>query len=140
MPQPSGWGAGNTRQTKSPVTQHMDRLEVRTGIDLVRLAEFQHSLQDGGEALLRRLFHPSEVQGASVERLAGIFAAKEAAYKALSLPKGDWHVIEIRYTPDGKPSLAFGPEYDASRVVSCDLSISHHGEYVVASVVALLRA
>jgi holo-[acyl-carrier protein] synthase len=118
----------------------VEKLEVKTGIDLVRLAEFQRSLQGGGEALLRRLFHPSEAQGASVERLAGIFAAKEAAYKALALPKGNWHVVEVRHVTDGKPYLAFAPEYDASHILSCDLSISHHGEYVVASVVALLRA
>ncbi|MBI4201824.1 MAG: holo-ACP synthase [Chloroflexi bacterium] len=117
----------------------MNRLEVKTGIDLVDLEEFYRSLQSGGEAMRRRLFHPSESEGASVERLAGIFAAKEAAYKALGLPEGDWHVIEVRHSPQGRPYLVFAPEYDASRVLSCDLSISHHGGYVVASVVALLR-
>lgn len=117
----------------------MEKLEVKTGVDLVNLEEFQRSLYAGGDAFLRRLFHPSEANGASLERLAGIFAAKEAAYKALALPKGNWHVVEVRHAPEGKPYLAFGPEYDASRIVSCDLSISHHGGYVVASVVALVR-
>ncbi len=118
----------------------MEKLEVKTGVDLVNLAEFQRSLSAGGDAFLRRLFHPSETQGASVERLAGVFATKEAAYKALVLPKGNWHIVEVCHTTGGKPYLAFAPEYDASRILSCDLSISHHGGYVVASVVALVRA
>lgn len=54
---------------------------VRTGIDLVRLAEFGQSLEQGGEIFLRRLIHPSEAVGASLERLAGVFAAKEAALR-----------------------------------------------------------
>lgn|GEM_PF-808304 len=117
----------------------MENLEVRTGIDLVSLEEFQRSIQAGGEAMLLRLFSPAESQHAGLERLAGVFAVKEAAYKALALPKGNWYVVEVRHTPEGKPYLAFAPEYDASRIASCDVSISHHGGYVVASVVALLR-
>ncbi len=117
----------------------MDRLEIRTGIDLVHLEEFQDTLRAGGDAFLRRVFHPSESSGASLERLAGVFAVKEAAYKALALPKGNWHMVEVRHTPEGRPSLVFAPEYDASRIVSCDVSISHHGGYVTANVVALVR-
>ena len=75
-----------------------------------------------------------------MERLASVFAAKEAAYKALALPKGNWHIVEVCHASEGKPYLAFAAEYDASPILSCDLSISHHGGYVVASVVALLRA
>lgn len=48
-------------------------------------------------------------------------------------------MVEVRYSKDGKPYLVFAPEDDASPILSCDLSISHHGDYVVASVVALLR-
>ena len=51
-------------------------LRVRTGIDLVAIERFAGSLQRGGEAFRRRLFHPPEAQGASTERLAAIFAAK----------------------------------------------------------------
>ncbi|MBI4338816.1 MAG: 4'-phosphopantetheinyl transferase superfamily protein [Chloroflexi bacterium] len=117
----------------------MENLEVRTGIDLVSLEEFQRSLTAGGDAFRRRLFHPSEAQGASSERLAAVCAAKEAVFKALALPKGNWHVVEVRHTPEGKPYLAFASEYDASHILSIDLSISHHGNYVVAVVVALVR-
>ncbi len=117
----------------------MERLAVRTGIDLVEMAAFQRAVQRGGDAFLRRVFHPSETAGAGSERLAGIFAAKEAAFKALALPKGDWHVVEVRHDQAGRPFLAFAPEFDSSHIVSCDVSISHAGGYAAACVMALVR-
>ena len=117
----------------------MEDLRVVTGVDLVKLEEFGKALKRGGDAFRRRLFHPSEADGAGLERLAGIFAVKEATYKALGLPKGNWHIIEVGHTGEGRPYLTFAPEYDTSHVVSCDVSISHSGDYLVASVVALVR-
>ena len=114
-------------------------LQVRTGVDLVVIAEFAGALERGGDAFRRRMFHPSEEAGASVERQAAIFAAKEAAFKALALPAGDWLVVEIVHTPAGRPVIRFVSEYDSSHIVSCDLSISHAGDYAVASVVALVN-
>ncbi len=116
----------------------MERLSVRTGIDLVELSAFQTTVSQGGEAFLRRVFHPSETEGAGDERLAGIFAAKEAAFKALALPRGDWHAVEVRHDATGRPFLVFGSEVGSSRIVSCDVSITHAGNYVVACVMALV--
>ncbi len=113
--------------------------KVRTGVDLVAIALFERSLRRGGEPFRRRLFHPTEAAGASPERLAGVFAAKEAAFKALELPAGHWHVVEVVHRPDGRPCLRFAPEYDASRIASLDVSITHDDTYAFASVVALLH-
>lgn len=113
--------------------------QVRTGIDLVHLEEFRRSLESGGEIMLRRLFHPTEASAAPIERLAGIFAAKEAAFKALGLPRGNWHIVEIKYNSENRPFITFTPEFDHPHIISIDLSITHSGEYAVASVVALLR-
>ena len=112
---------------------------IRTGIDMVRLADFEKSLKQGGETFLQRLFHPTEAAGASLQRLAGVFAAKEAAYKALDLPKGDWHALEIQHDNEGKPSIILSPYVDKDGLLSCDVSISHSGDYAVANVVALWR-
>ena len=112
---------------------------MRTGIDLVNLEEFRGTLERGGESLLHRLFHPSEIAGAPMERLAGIFAAKEAAFKALGGPQGQWHVVEIVHTQEGRPSITFAPEYDTSRILNVDLSITHSGQYAIASIVALMK-
>ena len=113
-------------------------LRVRTGIDLVVIEQFAGSLQRGGEAFRRRLFHPPEVAGASTERLAGIFAAKEAAFKALELPAGNWLLLEIRHSAAGRPWIRFDSGYDDAHIMSCDLSITHAAGHAMASVVALL--
>src|SRR3990167_5289439 len=99
--------------------------QVRTGIDLVKLEEFRHSVESGGEIMLRRLFHPSETSAAPIEKLAGIFAAKEAIFKALSLPRGNWHIVEIKYNSESRPCIAFTPEFELSHIISIDLSITH---------------
>jgi phosphopantetheinyl transferase (holo-ACP synthase) len=43
-----------------------------------------------------------------------MFAAKEAAFKALKLPLGDWHVLEIGHEPSGRSQAALGPDYDSA--------------------------
>jgi phosphopantetheinyl transferase (holo-ACP synthase) len=63
----------------------------------------------------------------------------EAAFKALELPLGDWHVLEIGHEPSGRPQIALRPDYDASDVVDIHLSISHVGGIAVASVVVLVQ-
>ncbi len=114
-------------------------IEVRTGVDLVSVGEFRQALERRGETMRDRLFAPAELVDAGVERLAGMFAAKEAAFKALALPKGDWHVLEIEHDGEGRPYIEFAERYDSSHIVSLDLSISHTDEYAVASVMVLVR-
>ncbi|MBM2831770.1 MAG: acpS [Dehalococcoidia bacterium] len=117
----------------------VEGFQVKTGIDLVKLDEFRRSLESGGETMLKRLFHPSEASADSLERLAGIFAAKEAAFKALGMPRGNWHIVEIKYDREGKPGIIFAPEFDRSLIISVDVSIAHAGEYAIACVTALVR-
>jgi phosphopantetheine--protein transferase-like protein len=119
--------------------EHLDNYGVRTGIDIVVVEDFRRSLERGGEAMRRRLFSPTELAGANIESMAGIFAAKEAAFKALELPLGDWHVLEIGHEPSGRPQIALRADYDSSDVVDIDLSISHAGGIAVASVVVLVQ-
>ncbi len=118
-------------------SQEHREFTIRTGVDLVRLGDFAKSLEQGGETFLRRLFHPSEIADASLDRLAGVFAAKEAAFKALDLPKGDWHVLEVQQDDRGRPFIILSQSVDTDGLLSCDVSISHSGDYAVASVVAL---
>ena len=104
------------------------------------IEEFRGSIEPRGEVMRRRLFLRSEAADASPERLAGISAAKEVAFKALGLPPGDWHVLEIRTSSNGRPYIEFNRGHDASHIADIDVSISHSGGYAMASVVApLLR-
>jgi phosphopantetheinyl transferase (holo-ACP synthase) len=71
-----------------------------------------------------------------VERVAGVFAAKEAAAKALELPLGIWLELEITWEDSGKPVLLLSERLGA-QVLSSDISISHSSDHVVAVCVLL---
>jgi holo-[acyl-carrier protein] synthase len=69
------------------------------GIDLVSVAQIEHSLIGHGDRFLTRVYTPRErsESGGNVGRLAARFAAKEATMKALG--RGDegfgWRSIEV---------------------------------------------
>lgn len=89
---------------------------VGLGMDLVEVARIERLLDgEKGERALRRLFTEREVgyarrRPSPAQHFAARFAAKEAAYKALS---GDdevaravgWRDIEVVHTEDGRPTL-----------------------------------
>ncbi|EIW82372.1 4'-phosphopantetheinyl transferase [Coniophora puteana RWD-64-598 SS2] len=89
-------------------------------------ATFSHIHEEGTETRKTRF-------------LAVRWAVKEAAYKALFPVKPTWK--ELTYssaTKGGKPTLFYTPQNNfASR--NLHVSVSHDGEYVVASVVAELH-
>lgn len=95
------------------------------GIDIVFLDEFKKQADLGGSIFLERLFSVGELQNERLEHRAGLFAAKEAVMKALSLAPGAWQEICIAYRDNGQPyALVAGEEVS--------LSIAHHGDYAVA--------
>ena len=104
---------------------------MKTGIDIVHIDK----IKELGDAAKQRVFSPKELENSNAEHLAGIFAAKEAFFKALEMnPK--WLNIEVNYKENGKPYLNLLHEYGISKM---DLSISHDNDYAVASVVLLLK-
>jgi phosphopantetheine--protein transferase-like protein len=99
---------------------------MKIGIDLVHLPKFIEKIKD--ETLLQRLFTDEELReaGGSAETLAGMFAAKEAYFKAVRHTP-EWHAVQLRHDTDGAPQLvARGQSGEIS------VSISHDGEYVTA--------
>ncbi len=104
----------------------------RYRFDETRLAWFARKVYTEEEmryALRKRSWH---------ERLAGFFAAKEAARKAFghAIP---WRSVGVVHEPSGKPALAFFDDYAAlpvSRGVShIHLSITHTASMACAVVV-----
>ena len=98
------------------------------GIDLVYLPEFEKKLKN---LELEKIFLSHElIQNKSPESLAGVFAAKEAFFKAIG-SKEDWLDVWVEKTAEGKPLLR-------STLVqnkNTELSISHSGDYVIAVVI-----
>jgi len=112
-------------------------MTIKTGIDLVYLPRFKKSLKNGGENFLRRVFLKEELADQRIEHLAGIFAAKEAVIKALSLPSDSWHDIQISHKKEGNPQVQLATSHFS--LPTSSLSISHDGNYVVAHFVAILN-
>ncbi len=112
-------------------------MEVKIGTDIVSIKRFQSLIS---EKSLERLFLPSELHDRKPEHLAGIFAAKESVMKALGIPAGTWQKIEIIYEKNGRPKLNLALGLIAGKSISSsDLSISHDGEYAIASAVFLIE-
>ncbi len=116
------------------------------GLDIVDRARIESLLDRFGEAFLRRICRAGEVRIASgpgrAAHVAGLFAAKEAAMKALGT---GWSAgvgflqIEVLRRDTGAPALRLHGEAkrraEALGVEDLWLSISHDGASAVAVVV-----
>lgn len=115
--------------------------ELAVGIDIVRVERFAQAV-DRCPRLLYRLFTPSErascLGPGRIEQLAGRFAAKEAAFKALGegWPRIGYREVQVASTPSGSLQLRLRGQaatLAASREVA--VSIAHDGGIAIAEVV-----
>jgi holo-[acyl-carrier protein] synthase len=121
------------------------------GMDLTEVARVAGVLERHSERFLKRVFREGEIRRtrrhprAFAEHVAGRFAAKEAAMKALGTGwRGlAFRDIEVGRDARGKPLLSFhGRALErarALRVVSAEVTITH-GRDIAAAVVALVTA
>lgn len=119
------------------------------GLDLTEVSRVAGVLDRHRDRFLARVFREGEIRRARrhprafAEHVAGRFAAKEAAMKALGTGwRGlGFRDIEVGRDARGKPLLAFhGRALERARslrVVSAEVSITH-GRDIAAAVVALL--
>jgi holo-[acyl-carrier protein] synthase len=124
-------------------------MKVLLGLDLTEVDRVAGVLERWGDRFVRRVFRPGELSRsrrhprARAEHVAGRFAAKEAAMKALGTGwRGlAFRDVEVGRDPRGKPTLSFhGRALDRSRelrVASTEVSITHT-RTMAAAVVALL--
>jgi len=120
---------------------------IGTGMDLVSVERFAAFLRRRGEAGLRRLFTPAELEycrplALPTPSLAARFAAKEAFLKALGTGLAGglrWTEVEVVRAPSGQPSLRLhgGAAAAAARrgAGRFHLSISHTEQLAGAVVV-----
>ena len=117
------------------------------GLDLAEVARVSEALDRWGDRFLDRVFEPGEVlrgrrhPRAFAEHVAGRFAAKEAAMKALGT---GWHGVSFREIvvarhPSGKPLLEFRrralARANSLRVINSEVSITHTKTMAAAVVV-----
>lgn len=98
------------------------------GIDIVYLPEFKMKMKNSP---LEKVFLPFELsQNKTSESLAGVFAAKEAFFKATG-KKQDWLSVWIEKNKEGKPQLK---SLLIKNSQETEVSISHAGNYAIAIV------
>ncbi len=118
------------------------------GIDVVDLARIRGLYERHGERFTARICRPGEIQprqgDALIEHLGGLFAAKEAALKALGTGWAEGlslRMVEVVKKPGGAPELrlhdAALARAEALGVRRLLLSISH--ERTFAAAVAVLE-
>jgi holo-[acyl-carrier protein] synthase len=117
------------------------------GIDIVEIERIRTAAQRSGDGFMTRVYTARELQyignpQENAERAAGIWAAKEAAVKALGTGFQDgvlFHDMEIDHEAMGRPYLVFAGRFrdlmQQSGLSAASLSISHCGTHAVAAVV-----
>jgi holo-[acyl-carrier protein] synthase len=122
---------------------------VGMGTDLVFIPRFRKLIAQYGDRVLRRLFHPSEIQNKPLieEKCAQYFASrwavKEATVKALGQSGigSKQMYIEKRGSPiphlvlEGEALERLNQLTNSSRTVHKHVSISHDHDYAIATVI-----
>lgn len=107
---------------------------IGNGIDIIEIKRIEAALKRRPQLLFRvftdaeRVFFKSRQN--SPRTIAGCFAAKEAAVKAVG--SGFIKDVHLSWTKNGQPKLTFLGKEDIEFYVS----ISHSKDYAVASVIA----
>lgn len=99
----------------------------KIGTDIVKISRIEKSIKN--TKFLQQVFTEREREYCKrAESFAGVFACKEAYFKALGsgiiLPLTE---LEILHDDKGKPYI--------HGIENCDVSISHDGEYAIATVI-----
>jgi holo-[acyl-carrier protein] synthase len=119
-------------------------LRVTSGIDAIEIDRIAHAIERWGDRFLHRVFTDTEIAHCRgrAQSLAGRFAAKEAASKALGVGiRGlSWRDIEVVRGPRGKPVMRLHGKAAriaaAQRLTSFEVSITHSRTDAIAVVIA----
>lgn len=121
-------------------------MKISCGTDIIEIERIQKSIENLGEKFLQTIFTREEIEYCEARKVqkyqhyAARFAAKEAAFKALSrgMEKGmDWQLFEVKKCENGKPELNI--KCEIKDLENVDISISHCKQYAVANVVAIFK-
>lgn len=125
-------------------------MKIKCGIDIIEISRIKESMEeDTQERFKNRVFTQKEIEYCESKKkqkyqhYAARFAAKEAAFKALSESIPDkygveWKNIETINDENGRPQIIL-TGIGTQNIENIDLSISHCKEYAIANVVILYK-
>lgn len=124
-------------------------MKITCGNDIIEIDRVKESIEELGEKFIKRVFTDKEIEycesrkGQKYQHYAGRFAAKEAAFKAISKILDNkysvcWKDFEIIDDEQGRPYLNLY-NVNTKDIESIDISISHCKLYATANVVILFN-
>lgn len=124
-------------------------MKIKCGTDIIEIDRIKESIESLGEKFLNKVFTSREIEyceskkAQKYQHYAARFAAKEAAFKAISESLPDkyaltWNNYEILNDDLGRPYIQV-TGIDLEQIENIDLSISHCKQYAVATVVAIYK-
>lgn len=119
-------------------------MKIRTGIDIIEIERIKQSIEETDGKFCERVYTQKEIEyceskkSQKYQHYAARFAAKEAAFKAISQLLNskfdiEWKDIEILNDENGRPYVNLVKK--DINIDDIDVSISHCKSYAVASVV-----
>ena len=120
-------------------------MKVTCGTDIIEIERIKKAIERGGERFLNTVFTENEIKYCEERKVqryqhyAARFAAKEAAFKAVSKEIDDsyWKMFEVIKDEKGRPEIKIC--CDIQNLESIDLSLSHCKDYAIANVVAVFK-
>ena len=124
-------------------------MNITCGTDIIEIERIKESIENIGEKFLKRVFTDKEIEyceskkAQKYQHYAGRFAAKEAAFKAISKILKDkysvcWKDFEVINNEQGRPYLTLY-NVDTTKIECIDVSISHCKLYATANVTVLFK-
>lgn len=125
-------------------------MKIKCGIDIIEIDRIKESIEATNGSFGDRVYTKNEIEyceskkNQKYQHYAARFAAKEAAFKAISeLLQSkyniSWQDIEIINDDNGKPHVNILKEEIMKNIENIDLSISHCKLYATANVVVLYK-
>lgn len=124
-------------------------MKITCGTDIIEIERVKESIENVGTKFIERVYTEKEIEYCEsrkkqkYQHYAGRFAAKEAAFKAISKILDDkysvcWKDFETVNDGQGRPSIILH-NINTEKIESIDVSISHCKEYAIANVVILFK-
>lgn len=124
-------------------------MKIKCGTDIIEIDRIKDTIDEMGEKFLNRIFTKEEIKYCEsknkqkYEHYAARFAAKEAAFKALSFNiqnkySVSWQDIEVVNNEQGRPGINI-KNINLNNIESIDISLSHCKNYAIANVTVLVK-
>ena len=124
-------------------------MKIKCGTDIIEISRVKESMEKSEDAFKNKIFTVEEIEYCEskgkqkYQHYAARFAAKEAAFKAISESLKDkyelcWKNYEVISDENGKPHMNI-LGINEKKIENIDVSLSHCKEYAVANVVILFK-